>query len=86
MRWEILPLRCAVWPRLRSWSLPRTEPFWPLGGPGNGYDWPNSNHGIIDYKGFVWIGGNGRGPQAVLRRAALRMKAPRRRTRRTTTT
>jgi DNA-binding beta-propeller fold protein YncE len=35
------------------------------GGPGNGYDWPNSNHGItIDYKGNVWIGGNGRGPQA----------------------
>src|SRR5271169_3142130 len=32
------------------------------GGPGNGYDWPNSNHGItIDYKGNVWIGGNGRG-------------------------
>jgi DNA-binding beta-propeller fold protein YncE len=35
------------------------------GGPGNGYDWPNSNHGItIDYKGNVWIGGNGRGPTA----------------------
>jgi len=35
---------------LRSW-----------GGPGNGYDWPNSNHGItVDYKGNVWIGGNGR--------------------------
>src|SRR2546427_4994078 len=34
------------------------------GGPGNGYDWPNSNHGItLDYKGNVWIGGNGRGPQ-----------------------
>src|ERR1700719_2289252 len=34
------------------------------GGPGNGYDWPNSNHGItIDYKGNVWIGGNGRGRQ-----------------------
>ncbi len=32
------------------------------GGPGNGYDWPDSNHGItIDYKGNVWIGGNGRG-------------------------
>jgi hypothetical protein len=32
------------------------------GGPGNGYDWPDSNHGItVDYKGFVWIGGNGRG-------------------------
>jgi DNA-binding beta-propeller fold protein YncE len=35
------------------------------GGPGNGYDWPDSNHGItIDYKGNVWIGGNGRGPSA----------------------
>jgi DNA-binding beta-propeller fold protein YncE len=32
------------------------------GGPGNGYDWPDSNHGItVDYKGNVWIGGNGRG-------------------------
>jgi DNA-binding beta-propeller fold protein YncE len=35
------------------------------GGPGNGYDWPDSNHGItIDYKGNVWIGGNGRGRAA----------------------
>jgi len=33
------------------------------GGPGPGYDWPDSNHGItVDYKGNVWIGGNGRGP------------------------
>src|SRR5262249_14146086 len=32
------------------------------GGPGQGYDWPDSNHGItIDYKGNVWIGGNGLG-------------------------
>jgi DNA-binding beta-propeller fold protein YncE len=32
------------------------------GGPGHGYDWPDSNHGItVDYKGNVWIGGNGRG-------------------------
>jgi DNA-binding beta-propeller fold protein YncE len=32
------------------------------GGPGKGYDWPVSNHGItVDYKGNVWIGGNGRG-------------------------
>lgn len=31
-----------------------------FGGPGQGYDWPTSNHGItIDYKGNVWIGGNG---------------------------
>src|SRR3954447_26274163 len=34
------------------------------GGPGQGYDWPTSNHGIdVDYKGNVWIGGNGRGQQ-----------------------
>jgi DNA-binding beta-propeller fold protein YncE len=32
------------------------------GGPGKGYDWPDSNHGItVDYKGNVWIGGNGEG-------------------------
>jgi DNA-binding beta-propeller fold protein YncE len=30
------------------------------GGPGEGYEWPRSEHGIhVDYKGFVWIGGNG---------------------------
>jgi DNA-binding beta-propeller fold protein YncE/mannose-6-phosphate isomerase-like protein (cupin superfamily) len=29
------------------------------GGPGPGYEWPKSNHGIhVDYKGNVWIGGN----------------------------
>ena len=34
------------------------------GGPGAGYDWPDSNHGItVDYKGNVWIGGNG-GPDS----------------------
>src|SRR5881275_1912956 len=33
-----------------------------FGGPGQGYDWPDSNHGItVDYKGNVWIGGNSRG-------------------------
>ncbi len=38
---------------LRSW-----------GGPGQGYEWPDSNHGIfVDYKGNVWIGGNG-GPDS----------------------
>ena len=41
------------------------------GGPGNGYDWPDSNHGItIDYKGNVWIGGNGRGRPAAGARPA----------------
>jgi DNA-binding beta-propeller fold protein YncE len=30
------------------------------GGPGPGYEWPASNHGItVDEKGNVWIGGNG---------------------------
>ena len=30
------------------------------GGPGAGYEWPQSNHGVhVDYKGNVWIGGNG---------------------------
>jgi hypothetical protein len=29
------------------------------GGDGNGYEWPQREHGIyIDYKGFVWLGGN----------------------------
>jgi DNA-binding beta-propeller fold protein YncE len=29
------------------------------GGPGEGYEWPASNHGItVDHKGNVWIGGN----------------------------
>lgn len=37
------------------------------GGPGSGYEWPASNHGIdVDFKGNVWIGGNGRGKQAAL--------------------
>src|SRR5215471_17074381 len=34
------------------------------GGPGPGYDWPETEHGIyIDPKGFVWIGGNGNDDQ-----------------------
>ena len=38
------------------------------GGPGPGYDWPTSNHGIfVDYKGFVWIGGNGAGDSQILK-------------------
>src|SRR6059058_2681907 len=50
------------------------------GGPGQGYDWPDSNHGItIDYKGNVWIGGNGLGtnPNAAPRgQGAARGAAP----------
>ena len=37
------------------------------GGKGPGYDWPSSNHGItVDYKGNVWIAGNGTGDAQVL--------------------
>src|SRR6266705_2783719 len=38
------------------------------GGPGQGYEWPQSNHGLtIDYKGNVWIGGNGQKDSEVLK-------------------
>ena len=38
------------------------------GGPGEGYEWPTSNHGItVDYKGNVWIGGNGEGDAQLLK-------------------
>jgi DNA-binding beta-propeller fold protein YncE len=38
------------------------------GGPGQGYEWPESNHGItVDYKGNVWIGGNGAKDAQVLK-------------------
>ena len=37
------------------------------GGPGDGYTWPESNHGIeIAADGNVWIGGNGSGDSHVL--------------------
>ncbi len=38
------------------------------GGPGDGYTWPASNHGItIDHKDNVWIGGNGRSDSHILK-------------------
>jgi DNA-binding beta-propeller fold protein YncE len=34
------------------------------GGPGEGYDWPEREHGIFaDTKGFIWISGNGGWPR-----------------------
>jgi DNA-binding beta-propeller fold protein YncE len=38
------------------------------GGPGEGYEWPESNHGItVDSKGNVWIGGNGNTDTQILK-------------------
>jgi hypothetical protein len=38
------------------------------GGPGQGFDWPSSNHGIfVDHRGNVWIGGNGAGDSHILK-------------------
>jgi DNA-binding beta-propeller fold protein YncE len=38
------------------------------GGPGQGYDWPASNHGIfVDHLGQVWIGGNGPGDSHIVK-------------------
>jgi len=38
------------------------------GGPGQGFEWPESNHGItIDHKGNVWVGGNGAGDSHILK-------------------
>lgn len=38
------------------------------GGPGQGYDWPESNHGIVvDHKGNVWVGGNGQPDSHILK-------------------
>ena len=38
------------------------------GGPGEGYTWPSSNHGIaVDHQDNVWIGGNGRTDSHILK-------------------
>ena len=38
------------------------------GGPGQGYEWPGSEHGVyVDPAGFVWIGGNGAKDHQILK-------------------
>ena len=37
------------------------------GGPGEGYDWPRSEHGIHLADGFVWLAGNGQGDSQILK-------------------
>jgi len=40
------------------------------GGPGDGYDWPDSEHGIaVDYRGNVWGGGSSPTSQSLTRRS-----------------
>jgi DNA-binding beta-propeller fold protein YncE len=40
--------------------------FW--GGPGEGYEWPQSNHGItVDHENNVWLGGNGANDAQILK-------------------
>ena len=39
-----------------------------LGGPGDGFEWPQSEHGIhVDHQGHVWIGANGGSDAHVLK-------------------
>jgi len=38
------------------------------GRPGPGYEWPEGAHGVhVDYKGNVWLGGNGKGDAHILK-------------------
>jgi DNA-binding beta-propeller fold protein YncE len=40
--------------------------YW--GGPGDGYEWPQSNHGItVDHQNNVWIGANGNDDSHILK-------------------
>ena len=62
------PRRAASRHRPLSSSMPRVTWSIPWGGPGQGYDWPTSNHGIVvDHMDNVWIGGNGAGDSHVLK-------------------
>ena len=49
-----------TWPRPRWWDLTTRADSWTPGeGDGDGYDWPQREHGLhIDHRGFVWLGGN----------------------------
>jgi DNA-binding beta-propeller fold protein YncE len=58
---------CAVAPPVLEFDAAGTlVGHW--GGPGEGYEWPESNHGItVDSKGNVWIGGNGNTDTQILK-------------------
>src|SRR5262245_17568756 len=47
---------------------PEGETIHAWGGPGQGYEWPESMHGVfVDHKGFVWLGGNGAKDSQILK-------------------
>ena len=58
---------CKVAPPVLVYS-PAGNMIRSWGGPGAGYDWPESNHGItIDHKGSIWLAGNGTKDTQVLK-------------------
>ncbi len=58
---------CAVAPPVLEFD-PAGNLVGSWGGPGEGYDWPKSNHGVtVDHMDNVWIGGNDPGDAQVLK-------------------
>src|SRR5437016_326983 len=50
---------CGAAPPVLAFN-PAGDTIHSWGGPGQGYEWPESMHGIfVDHKDFVWLGGNG---------------------------
>jgi DNA-binding beta-propeller fold protein YncE len=58
---------CASAPPVIAYN-PAGEVIHSWGGKGQGYEWPESEHGIFaDSKGFIWLGGNGAKDSQILK-------------------
>src|ERR1700680_3785478 len=58
---------CAAAPPVIAFN-PAGDTIHAWGGPGQGYEWPESMHGVfVDYKGNVWLGGNGAKDSQILK-------------------